>query len=1560
MGGRYMLRSKRKGFLSFVSAALAVLIQFTAMTPLSAKAAGNPFDTSPFITGITLTDLTTGKQLGGSSAIAGKTDSVQIKYDFSIPDSVTVSDGTTYTFTVPHEISIPNAGFSEPLNMTDSGGNQVKIAMVSIDASGNGSITFNSSANNYSGVSGYFYAESKFAGDSITNTTPVPLKFTVQGQADPTTVNVYFKQPATNLTKSNGTFNASANTVSWTVTVNSNRTTVADGKFTDTLPSGLSYAADTFTVKDSGGTVVYKDGNSGNTLGTFNGSSNPLEYDFGQSVTDTYTITYDTTVDPNFYGQTLTNTSKLDQDGTDVTATGIVTPSPIYIAKTASAVSPGDAKINWIITFNQAGGTLNDVAVTDNLSGIGTLDTDSGVVLDSGTAGQVTLTGTGNQYYTYQNNQLVFNAATITGQHTLSFSTKLPADYWQQNQNGITNSATLTASNNSYLQSGVTAGSGTIGGTGNTVISKDGAGYDAVSHTITWKIAVDSSGLTLPSPTVTDVIPTTAGNAQTYVPGSFTVTDKNGTVVYKDGSITTLGSFDSVSTPGTLKYQFGQDINSTYTITYQTTVNQASIYANNTNATFTNSAALTTPTGVTSSDGGSQSVKSTVLEKSASYDYVNRALTWTIAVNQSKMPLKDVKVTDTLTGSSTGLDNFTLETDTLYVGSTRLTEGASAASLAEGQYYYDTDTKVLTVYLGNIGSAAESITFKMKLNDPNTYFAVNGSKNVNNTAQLFDDQYGPVSVTTGYTIENGLVTKAGDYTTNNDYIDWMVHINQNAIKLSDLKLTDQLPNGLILDTSSIRLYPQALGFNGMLTPDGSTASGIDAAAQSGGVSAISLNGSNISYNAAMGEFDFTLPPDSGTGTDSDPYAITKPYVLIFRTYVDEAHRNDSFKNTISFSGSAQTQSNTSSSVWVWYASGGGAATGSTGTLTVTKTDSTGDSPLDNAKFGLYDQYGNLLQTAATDSNGKLQFAFLQYSVPYSIKELSAPNNYQTSSVTHSFELKKGSSSGLYEYDSNTHGYTDFVNSTLIYAYTDELKTGTIKLTKVDQAEHALEGAAFTLYDSSGNSPIKIDGATVTATSDANGVATFSNIPYGSYTIKETSAPDDYNISSTVLTADLTDTNSSVAGNTLVLSTKVTDTIKTAGIQLTKLGADGNGLQGAVFTLYDSAGKTPVVIDGSGEVAASDSNGHVSFSGVPYGDYMLVETTAPSDYQAVSPIMVSLHDSNPALSGNVLTLGNVTDSLKLGAITFTKLDENGNGLKGAAFVLKDANGNPVGDPQTSDLNGKVTFENVPYGDGYSITETQAPADYTALATPITGINLHTPKASLQSVSDSRLTGSISFTKVDENGNLLAGAEFTLYDANGYQVDTTQTSDKNGKITFSNVPFKDGYVVKETKAPENYAVHAEFTVNLHESSYDYGKVVDDLLRGNIQVKKTDPSGHPLAGSTFTLYDANGKTISQAVSNSNGIAVFSDIPYGNYSVRETAAPEGYGIDNNMHAVSLNAQNTAPTVKVVDEKIPLTPNPKTGNEKGLPLAETGILALASGGVILSRKMRFRKHKEK
>jgi len=57
-------------------------------------------------------------------------------------------------------------------------------------------------------------------------------------------------------------------------------------------------------------------------------------------------------------------------------------------------------------------------------------------------------------------------------------------------------------------------------------------------------------------------------------------------------------------------------------------------------------------------------------------------------------------------------------------------------------------------------------------------------------------------------------------------------------------------------------------------------------------------------------------------------------------------------------------------------------------------------------------------------------------------------------------------------------------------------------------------------------------------------------------------------------------------------------------------------------------------------------------------------------------------------------------------------------------------------------------------------------------------------------------------------------------------------------------------------------------------------------SIGLLKTNTDGDRLAGAEFSLYGADGTLIERAVTGTDGIARFTKLPYGSYTVRETGA--------------------------------------------------------------------------
>lgn len=81
-----------------------------------------------------------------------------------------------------------------------------------------------------------------------------------------------------------------------------------------------------------------------------------------------------------------------------------------------------------------------------------------------------------------------------------------------------------------------------------------------------------------------------------------------------------------------------------------------------------------------------------------------------------------------------------------------------------------------------------------------------------------------------------------------------------------------------------------------------------------------------------------------------------------------------------------------------------------------------------------------------------------------------------------------------------------------------------------------------------------------------------------------------------------------------------------------------------------------------------------------------------------------------------------------------------------------------------------------------------------------MNFTIPEAEFEQVGEDVQKADLEFTKVDNKGAVLQGAEFTLYKANGETVVKTATSDVNGKVRIEGLNAGK-YLLRETKAPEN---------------------------------------------------------------------------------------------------------------------------------------------------------------
>ena len=362
--------------------------------------------------------------------------------------------------------------------------------------------------------------------------------------------------------------------------------------------------------------------------------------------------------------------------------------------------------------------------------------------------------------------------------------------------------------------------------------------------------------------------------------------------------------------------------------------------------------------------------------------------------------------------------------------------------------------------------------------------------------------------------------------------------------------------------------------------------------------------------------------------------------------------------------------------------------------------------------------------------------------------------------------------------------------------TEDKGSLTINKTDADTGK-ALAGVTYRLYDSAGN---KI----ADATTGANGKAVFSDLPLGSYSYQEISAPEGYVVDDTKYPITIT-------ASALDITATRTNALGKAGVEISKVDADSKSpLQGAGFRLYDASGSQ--VAEGY-----TDANGKLSFTGLKLGSYTCKEFQAPTGYELdETAFPVTLNQNEQVLK--------VTRENKLitGSIEILKVDaDTKQPLSGVVYRLFDTEGNKIADG-TTDANGKLIFDNLKPGsysyqeistvDGYQLDETKY--DFS-----LTSENLNVKVTR----ENKPVKGCLTVRKVDVTGSPLAGAELLLEtstDGQTWAEVSIITTDKTGVAKWDNLKIGVQYRITEVKAPAGYTLMTEplFTGTLDNTNPD----------------------------------------------------------------------------------------------------------------------------------------------
>lgn len=391
--------------------------------------------------------------------------------------------------------------------------------------------------------------------------------------------------------------------------------------------------------------------------------------------------------------------------------------------------------------------------------------------------------------------------------------------------------------------------------------------------------------------------------------------------------------------------------------------------------------------------------------------------------------------------------------------------------------------------------------------------------------------------------------------------------------------------------------------------------------------------------------------------------------------------------------------------------------------------------------------------------------------------------------------------------------------------------GSIKLTKTEVNTAAkIEGAQYSLYaaeiiKSGYRTKYQKDQKITSATTDSNGVITFTKLAPGKYYIKETKAPAGYLLNSATK-------NVTVSGGKTVAAA-VTDPMDISGtVSVTKKDGDTKDpLAGAQFTLYEwskagkSYGKTgkPLQYDGQKQIYISDVFHYTEDN---QGKFRVKETKPPEGYTGNWQKDIRLTEPGSNIRFSFEVLNYPTDKRK---IEIVKTDaDSGDILENAEFTLYEYSTAQNGYRSEGTLL-QYDSENRLYTSGillktsdnegkFRVVETKNPPGYEGKWEKEVDITDENAKLFYEVTNTSipDYTGTIRLRKSDAyTGELLEGAKFTVYQWNAadnsykddleeksilkYNSDTKEYCSDKLPVTEQN---QGRFRIVETENPENY--------------------------------------------------------------------------------------------------------------------------------------------------------------
>lgn len=201
------------------------------------------------------------------------------------------------------------------------------------------------------------------------------------------------------------------------------------------------------------------------------------------------------------------------------------------------------------------------------------------------------------------------------------------------------------------------------------------------------------------------------------------------------------------------------------------------------------------------------------------------------------------------------------------------------------------------------------------------------------------------------------------------------------------------------------------------------------------------------------------------------------------------------------------------------------------------------------------------------------------------------------------------------------------------------------------------------------------------------------------------------------------------------------------------------------------------------------------------------------------------------------------------------------------------------------------------------------------------------------------------------------EIVSCDENGKAIFKTDIP-VGAKLYVKEIATDSRYILSDTKYPVEFVYAGQEIANVKIKANN-GKVIENnLIYGNIKGLKIDrETEETIADAMFGLFHGDetefteANAVLTATSDENGIFVFENVPFGNWTVKELQPAPNYLPSDDIYRITVANNNQVIEITAVNDRVPeITPHipdiPQTGDDSNLGFW-IGLSAIALGGLI-------------